>query len=803
MVSGACAIEELHLEHCIIGDRGCTLLAEALAYNRTLRRVNLRHTGVGNAGAMALGDMLVENSTLQTLLLGWNNIQAAGARQLAAGAKFNPGLLELDISHNGLGDVGATHIGFMLIDNGRLERVDVSRNHVGSAACMVLSEAIKKNTTLKVLEMNDNPLGAACVRIFEAMAVNDVLEKVGLQGSNFQNFQTHANASVQFNPQSPNGKYRLSLDEPFHNQVAKELVRLRDKHGKDSWRDVQYNGLEFVLTDLLNWPDRMPEKGTLELTFLAEEAPPDGVLAMEDMDFENVQLQLADLRADDMWRIALLKMVSTSYYFTSRQGAKLLGCFQWEAGRREAAVIIFGRVLDTQNISILTEPLSADETKALYLTLGIHTFFHSHNPSGSYSLLLSKQVDRLVASRLLEAATKEGHYRLDPFKINWRHVFVNSQPVDNINLDTLQLPRSGTLRMFYMSYEPVPADAQPPDAFAFLRLMKHLKVILQMEVDMMKRKLQLEAASTVIGILRTRRLSQKPKSEAGRKWLAGKQGVIGSKSGWNLPPALPVAGGGALAVHETDIIKEMEELMGAGAGAEGGEDEALMAELQGYLTGASEVVMEEGALEAIRNNGRLERSGEDGGMPGGMLDEVDNVDFVYDPDDPDADDQGRVMTRRGSMSALDVLALKRSTVDNSGWFRDDDDAEDPFAFMEVPSSEPTSPDPSNSTWRRSSTVGEGGISSASKRRKSAVSGRTSTASRRSSAAAQRQRRRSSGESDAPAFRPVGSDDVKLALDVSRDAGGKAKKGKGKGKGKIKGQCPVCRVTVRETVKIFD
>ncbi|CAE7245105.1 NLRC3, partial [Symbiodinium natans] len=81
-----------------IGDEGCKALAEGLAENRSLERIDLGGCRIATAGAQALGTALKANGTLKDLYLGYNDaLGAEGCEALAEGILRNVGLVEVNL----------------------------------------------------------------------------------------------------------------------------------------------------------------------------------------------------------------------------------------------------------------------------------------------------------------------------------------------------------------------------------------------------------------------------------------------------------------------------------------------------------------------------------------------------------------------------------------------------------------------------------------------------------------------------------------------------------------------------------
>jgi hypothetical protein len=72
-----------------------------------LKSLDLRSNNVGNQGATILADALAENRSLLYLYLNRNNLGNRGVARLATALKHNQHLRTLDLQHNFFGDIGA------------------------------------------------------------------------------------------------------------------------------------------------------------------------------------------------------------------------------------------------------------------------------------------------------------------------------------------------------------------------------------------------------------------------------------------------------------------------------------------------------------------------------------------------------------------------------------------------------------------------------------------------------------------------------------------------------------------------
>jgi len=79
----------------------------------------------------------------------------------------------------------------------------------------------------------------------------------------------------------------------------------------------------------------------------------------------------------------------------------------WADQRGRAAVVMFPRVCDPQNLRVIEAKLLERQCDELYQSLGMLAIFHPSLPTGRYSLNLGRQLDRAVAMRLISVAGQE------------------------------------------------------------------------------------------------------------------------------------------------------------------------------------------------------------------------------------------------------------------------------------------------------------------------------------------------------------------------------------------------------------
>lgn len=87
-------------------------------------------------------------------------------------------------------------------------------------------------------------------------------------------------------------------------------------------------------------------------------------------------------------------------------------------------------------------------------------YLRNENPTGRYNLNLSREVDRVVASRLLLQAQKEEYWRSNKTMLNFRNVILKGNKIDISDPANFSFPNEGLLRFDYIVYSKGEAAAR-------------------------------------------------------------------------------------------------------------------------------------------------------------------------------------------------------------------------------------------------------------------------------------------------------------------------------------------------------
>ena len=252
--------------------------------------------------------MIHENQSIESISLAWNNLGSdRGARALAEGMRFNRTLTHVDLSHIGLRDSGGQYIADVLEENATITHLDLGGNSLGEEACMVMAAALSGNKTLSTLDMQGNPLGfTGATILLRAFSKSLSLTSVNLTRCTF--LLDENSKAVAFDPENPKGDYRLDLSVTLHYEIAEQLVELYNTHGPKCWPKCTFNGKNFVLTEEMHWPERMPEKGILKVSVRPPAKGTENMRALSQLEFENVFLEMDFSRATDEWKVSYVEL---------------------------------------------------------------------------------------------------------------------------------------------------------------------------------------------------------------------------------------------------------------------------------------------------------------------------------------------------------------------------------------------------------------------------------------------------------------------------------------------------------------
>ena len=248
------SIKHLEMPQNRISDRACGRVIAALRNNANIHTLNLSDNQLGSRVAAELARVLAKNHTLTHLDLSWNHLRPADLKVLSPGLLSNKTLKTLSLSWNGIGDktvdppadvsleqtqkstsmaktsparpaTAGKDAGESLVQiiqkNVSITDLDVSSCRLGSHLCKDLARAISQNKNIQYLLLDGNPFGDGAVDILKAIKARmfeGSMQKFSMDNCSFD--PTERN--IDFDPQTPNGFYRLDLGDPKERAIAKK-----------------------------------------------------------------------------------------------------------------------------------------------------------------------------------------------------------------------------------------------------------------------------------------------------------------------------------------------------------------------------------------------------------------------------------------------------------------------------------------------------------------------------------------------------------------------------------------------------
>jgi Ran GTPase-activating protein (RanGAP) involved in mRNA processing and transport len=181
------ALQQLDLSVCGLGDRGISVLADALvSRNASILEVNLSENEITSVGVRALIDDNVEAMKILTKLrLVCNPIRSEGVTILAKALGRNaiPNLQELDLFRCGIEDDGIGALVLALEQNTSLQILNLAGNNFGEQGFMALAESLPNIKGLQQIGFTDNAgLRTTLPLILAGFRKNTSLVKVHIVG---------------------------------------------------------------------------------------------------------------------------------------------------------------------------------------------------------------------------------------------------------------------------------------------------------------------------------------------------------------------------------------------------------------------------------------------------------------------------------------------------------------------------------------------------------------------------------------------------------------------------------------------
>ncbi|GBF91729.1 hypothetical protein Rsub_04033 [Raphidocelis subcapitata] len=536
---GDAPLELLDLSGCGVAGRCAAALQAMLEGARQLRVLRLGWNSLGLRAARALAEGLRLCSSLEQLHLAWSGVTDAGA---AHALEINTSVALLDASGCGVSPATCSVLVETLAANSTLQHLVLQDNPLGATGARKLLRAVHSGAHHRNIDL----AGCGFLRPLAQAA-----RARGGGGA--------ATSGEEFNPRDANGAYGLDLSQPAQRQVAVELLRLAAEHGIESWRSPMLSGRPLNIKGLT--PAHLPSKGLLQLEFASDKRPSLECEPLSDEAFDSLwtamtdparltqaaaelalscapgggagrpparptsaaaaaaaALSRAQRRAPARGTVAVVLPSPTAAAGRSGCGGgshvhavtdawkldllsvlagDIVAGFHYGEDRVQAAVKVFGRIIDPENfatqvyarltpgqhakrpISIIRRRRPAPQAELADARIGVLRLFSPANPTGRYALQLGHQTHHMVAARLFELYQQQ----LDAGLCEWPLVLcINGAALDGRPLEErllrephlFRVPREGELTLSFTDLRAIPDNARPLSKEQFAVLVARL-----------------------------------------------------------------------------------------------------------------------------------------------------------------------------------------------------------------------------------------------------------------------------------------------------------------------------------------
>jgi len=468
--NGKChGLKHLNLSGNTLEDSPIEVLAAALSENIELRTLNLSNCKVGDEGAAKLGGMMESNVTLKSLDLSWNKFGPRAAEAMKQ-ALSHTQLEQLDLSWNGLGDAGGVQIAEALsTPTCSLKEILLRGNQIGPLTCQSLVAALSQRSIIEVVDLSYNPLmKTGTSQLLKALANSMNLHLLRLDRCTFCDVGAFVEPA-EFDLNKPNGKYSLDLTDTGERDVLSQLFKAAaEAESLDSFHNSTLNGNPLVVSEDLNWGTDPPAKGLVAFEFKSQERPSEEAAPITDEQFRKIWTNLMYPDASDAWKFSLISVITVDHHFTCAQAGEALSSFNYTQEKVMAARSLFSRVVDLESIEDMLGSMNYSERTAFFTQQGVFGKYHPKLPTGHHTLQLNRQLDYMIACKLLFQYRKEhreGDLLLEediniPWQTKiknvascWKNVSFNGVKQFVSHPDEIMFERSGTLDLDFVSFE--------------------------------------------------------------------------------------------------------------------------------------------------------------------------------------------------------------------------------------------------------------------------------------------------------------------------------------------------------------
>uniref|UniRef100_A0A7S1TQ68 EF-hand domain-containing protein n=1 Tax=Phaeomonas parva TaxID=124430 RepID=A0A7S1TQ68_9STRA len=465
-------LQELSIAHTGLNtDRFKLIVAASMPY-LPLRKLDVSRNDISGAGE-DLKEFLGKCSELEEIDISWNSFRLADALHVAQGLRAHDKLECIDASWNHFGcDKAMQALALCVRETTTIKRMDLSFNFIKERGSIQLAHALGVNTSIRVLMLDGNPVGPRGGKaLLRQVVKNGDMKNISLLHCNFD---VPEDGPTPFDPQEPNGFYRLDLSSDYDRMVALQLQELAYSQGGECWRGEKLDGKLFDFPEDPNSGWEVPHQGILELAFVANKPIESETIDAEGFESVVKTVQHTLKNETEEGTEKMIKSLGAVYNFSADQVAELIGHFENGNPKVLAAADLFTQMTDPENAELIMRRLNQLERRHVETLLGNYYFFNGKNPTGHYSVNLAMKYDNLLVQRLMDVNRTEGFIRRKTKKRDlsqkgnyscFRNERLNDEPIA-ITVDW-QLPDEGLLTFDYVSTTRPEGDIEPADPDTF------------------------------------------------------------------------------------------------------------------------------------------------------------------------------------------------------------------------------------------------------------------------------------------------------------------------------------------------
>ena len=447
-----------------------------------LVHLNLSKNNVSSVGAVAVGKLLPKLQKLQLLDLSWNGINGRGAQTLISAvtkAIQANRLEEVHLGWNAAGLCSAIEgLARALQANTSMQFLDLRSNNIQEKTAVVFAESLFSNKTLPKLILDDNPLGRLGICALKATPSEVFLS---IENCTFKE-------QGSFNPESPNGYYRLDLSKAYDRAIVGSLQRLAAADQGENWKNEKLNGVPFNFPedDIEEW--EIPEKGILEVTYVATPKAADAAEKESNSRIASDETcqrlaRFIDKQPNNAAEAEVIHTACAYFFFNALQLEALTSRILARQLKLDAVVSGWMRTVEsTSHLRKWVEGwLTSPEQEALAEKLGPLLYFETELPSGHYALDLADPRGQHIAANLQRMGNAERQKRKkrelpDTSSTHnygpWRNCYYSLS--NSPSVSQWDIPTRGVFRLDYFSATRPPNFSKPVPASAFIEFKTNL-----------------------------------------------------------------------------------------------------------------------------------------------------------------------------------------------------------------------------------------------------------------------------------------------------------------------------------------